>query len=79
VLEGAAAAKSGAKLVPVEFPKTELQFYASSAIIYYTYLHELEKDCQQSPYSGRVTEVPVYRNLSLDEPRPAHGRLPVAG
>jgi ketosteroid isomerase-like protein len=63
VLEGAAQfAKSGAKLVRLEFPKTELQRFGYTVIVYSTYLYELEKDGQRSPHSGRVTEVFVYRN-----------------
>jgi ketosteroid isomerase-like protein len=63
VLDGAAQfAKSGAKLVRLEFPKTELQVFGATAIVYSTYLYELERDGQRSPHSGRVTEVFVYRN-----------------
>ena len=63
VLDGAAQfAKSGAKLVRLEFPKTELQVFGYTAIVYSTYLYELEKDGHRSPQSGRVTEVFVYRN-----------------
>jgi ketosteroid isomerase-like protein len=62
VLDGAARiAQSGVKLTRLEFPKTEIQFYGNSAIIYSTYLYELEKDGQRTPSSGRVTEVFVFR------------------
>jgi ketosteroid isomerase-like protein len=62
VLAGAERlAQSGAKLARLEFPKTEMQLYGNSAIIYSTYVYELEKDGQRTPYSGRVTEVFVYR------------------
>lgn len=62
VLAGAERmAQSGAKLVRLEFPKTEMQLYGNSAIIYSTYLYELEKDGQRTPSSGRVTEVFVFR------------------
>ena len=62
VLAGAAArAQSGAKLVRLEFPKTEIQLYGNSALVYSTYLYELEKDGKRSPSSGRVTEVFVLR------------------
>jgi ketosteroid isomerase-like protein len=62
VLEGAARfAKSGGKLVRLEFPSTEIQCYGNTAILYSTYLYELEKGDQRTPYSGRVTEVFVYR------------------
>jgi ketosteroid isomerase-like protein len=62
VLAGAASmAQSGVKLVRLEFPKTEIQLYGNSAIIYSTYLYELEKDDARTPFSGRVTEVFVFR------------------
>jgi ketosteroid isomerase-like protein len=62
VLEGAAQfAKSGAKLVRLEFPSTEIQYYGSTAILYSTYLYELEKDGKRTQFSGRVTEVFVFR------------------
>lgn len=54
-------AQSGAKLARLEFPKTEIQCYGNTAIIYSAYLYELEKDGQRTPYSGRVTEVFVLR------------------
>jgi ketosteroid isomerase-like protein len=63
VLEGAAQfAKSGAKLVRLEFPKTEMQCFGYTVIVYSTYLYEVEKNGQRTPQSGRVTEVFVYRN-----------------
>src|SRR5947209_8016936 len=51
VLDGAASmAQSGTKLVRLEFPKTEIQVYGNSAILYSTYLYELEKDGQRKPF-----------------------------
>jgi ketosteroid isomerase-like protein len=62
VLEDAAQfAKSGAKLARLEFPSTEIQYYGSTAILYSTYLYELEKDGKRASFSGRVTEVFVFR------------------
>jgi len=54
-------AKSGVKLAKLEFPSTEIQAYGNTAIIYSTYLYELEKDGQRKQSSGRVTEVFVQR------------------
>jgi ketosteroid isomerase-like protein len=54
-------AKSGGKLVRLEFPKTEIQVYGSTAIIYSNYLYELETGGQRHQQSGRVTEVFVLR------------------
>jgi len=62
VMAGSEAfAKSGAKLAKLEFPKTEIQCYGNTAVVYSTYLYELETDGQREPYSGRVTEVFVQR------------------
>ena len=62
VFEGAARfAKSGGKLVRLEFPKTEIQVYASTAVVYSTYVYELETGGQRYQQSGRVTEVFVLR------------------
>jgi ketosteroid isomerase-like protein len=63
VLEGSAQfAKSGGKLVRLEFPKTEIQCYGYTAAVYSTYLYELEINGQRSQQSGRVTEFFVRRN-----------------
>lgn len=63
VLEGSAEfARSGGKLLRLEFPKTEIQCYGFTAIVYSTYLYELDVKGQRSTQSGRVTEVFVYRN-----------------
>jgi len=62
VLEGAARfAKSGGKLVKLEFPKTEIQVYGFTAVVYSTYSYELEIGGQRSQQTGRVTEVFVQR------------------
>ncbi len=62
VLEGAAQfAKSGARLVRLDFPITEIQQYGSVAIIYSTYFYELEENGRRTPFSGRVSEVFVLR------------------
>jgi len=63
VLEGAREfAKSGQRLVRLEFPKTEIQCYGYTAIVYSTYVYELEQNGKRSTRSGRVTEMFVYRN-----------------
>ncbi|SPF56474.1 exported hypothetical protein [Candidatus Sulfopaludibacter sp. SbA4] len=54
--------KSGGKLVKLEFPKTEIQCYANTAIVYSTYSYETEQNGQRSSNSGRVTEVFLRRN-----------------
>jgi ketosteroid isomerase-like protein len=63
VLEGATRfAASGAKLVKLEFPKTEIQAYGFTAIVYSNYVYEIEQGGNRISSSGRVTEVFVYRN-----------------
>lgn len=55
-------AESGGKLVRLEFPKTEMQVYGFTAIIYTTYLYELEFNGQRNVSQGRATEIFVLRN-----------------
>jgi hypothetical protein len=55
-------AQSGAKLVRLEFPRTEIQVYGDVAILYTTYLFELESEGQRQAYAGRGTEIFVRRN-----------------
>jgi len=62
IFEGAERfAKSGGKLVKLEFPKTEIQVYGYLAVVYSDYSYELEIGGQRSQQSGRVTEVFVLR------------------
>lgn len=63
ILEGSIQfAKSGGKLTKLEFPKTEIQMYGLTAVIYSSYSYELESGGQRSTHSGRVTEVFVLRD-----------------
>lgn len=63
ILESSAEfAKSGGKLIKLEFPKTEIQVYGLTAVIYSIYSYELEMGGQRTTKSGRVTEVFVLRN-----------------
>lgn len=55
-------AESGGKLLRLEFPKTEIQVYGATAIIYTTYLYELEVQGKRSTTQGRGTEIFVRRN-----------------
>ena len=53
ILDGAKKfAASGAKLVHLEFPRTEIQMYGRTIIVYTTYLYEIEKDGQKSKRAG---------------------------
>jgi len=55
-------AKGGGKLVKLEFPKTEIQLYGVTAVVYSNYSYELEQGGQRMNQAGRVTEVFVLRN-----------------
>ena len=58
-------AGSGGKLVRLEFPKTEIQVYGNTVIIYTTYLYETEVNGKRSTQSGRGTEIFVRRGNEL--------------
>jgi ketosteroid isomerase-like protein len=53
--------KGGGKLVKLEFPKTELQVYGATAVLYSNYALDLDLGGQLINQSGRVTEVFVLR------------------
>jgi ketosteroid isomerase-like protein len=57
--------ESGGKLVRLEFPKTEIQVYGNTVIIYTTYLYETEINGKRSTASGRATEMFVRRGDEL--------------
>ena len=62
ILDGAAQfAKNGGKLLKLEFPKTEIQVYGSTAVVYSDYAYELNAGGQHTTQTGRVTEVFVLR------------------
>jgi len=63
ILDGSTEfAKNGGKLVKLEFPKTEIQNYGFTAVVYSNYAYELEVGGQHINRTGRVTEVFVLRN-----------------
>jgi ketosteroid isomerase-like protein len=62
ILDGAVQfAKNGGKLLKLEFPKTEIQVYGNTAVVYSNYSYELETGGQRVNQVGRVTEVFVLR------------------
>lgn len=62
ILDGSAEfARSGGKLVKLEFPKTEIQVYGFTAMVYSNYSYEIETGGQHITNAGRVTEVFVLR------------------
>jgi len=58
-------ADSGGKLVKLEFPKTEMQVYGDTVLIYTTYVYETEMNGKRSTASGRATEMFVRRGDEL--------------
>jgi ketosteroid isomerase-like protein len=62
ILEGAERfAKGGGKLIKLAFPKTEIQVFGYTAIIYSTYSYELEVGGRKIDQAGRITEIFVLR------------------
>jgi len=47
----------GGRLVRLEFPRTEVQHFGDVAIVWSTYLLEIEVDGKRSSSSSRVTEI----------------------
>ena len=60
-----AFADGGGKLVRLEFPKTEIQAYGNTVLIYTTYVYEVEMNGKRSTSSGRGTEMFVRRGDEL--------------
>jgi ketosteroid isomerase-like protein len=61
--EAQRAAAGGSTLVRLEFPKTEMQVYGTTVILYTTYLYELENaQGQRRTTTGKATEIFVRRN-----------------
>ena len=58
-------AASGAKLARLEFPKTEMQVYGDTVVLYTTYLYEIEAGGRRTTKSGRGTEIFVRRGGDL--------------
>ena len=66
VLDGAKRfADGGGKLVKLEFPKTQIQVYGNTVLVYTTYAYEIEMDGKRSTTSGRATEMFVRRGDDL--------------
>jgi ketosteroid isomerase-like protein len=62
ILAGAKSfAESGAKLVRLEFPETEIQVYGRTAILYTKFILVTELNGKQQEQSGRATETFVFR------------------
>jgi Domain of unknown function (DUF4440) len=58
-------AESGAKLVKLEFPKTEMQIYGNAIIIYTSFSYEIEAKGKRTKTSGRGTEIFIQRGNEL--------------
>jgi ketosteroid isomerase-like protein len=58
-------AENGGKLVRLDFPKTELQVYGNTIIVYTTYVVETESKGNRKTQTGRATEIFVRRGNDL--------------
>jgi ketosteroid isomerase-like protein len=58
-------ADNGGKLVRLEFPKTEIQVYGNTVILYTTFVYETEINGKRMTDSGRGTEIFVRRGDEL--------------
>ena len=58
-------ADSGGKLVRLEFPKTEIQVYGNTVLIYTSYVYEVDVKGKRETASGRATEMFVRRGDEL--------------
>lgn len=66
VLDGAKRfAESGGKLVKLEFPKTEIQVYGNTVLVYTTYVYEIDMNGKRTTAKGRATEMFVRRGDDL--------------
>ncbi len=66
ILDGAKRfADSGGKLVKLEFPKTEIQVYGDTVIIYTSYVYETEVNGKRTTARGRGTEMFIRRGDDL--------------
>jgi ketosteroid isomerase-like protein len=61
ILDDAVEFAKNGRLLKLEFPKTEIQMYGFTAVLYSNYSYELEAGGQKINRSGRVTEVFVLR------------------
>jgi ketosteroid isomerase-like protein len=52
----------GGKLIRLEFPRTEVQHFGDVAIVWSSYVLELEIDGKRTSGSSRVTEIFVRKN-----------------
>jgi hypothetical protein len=75
--EAKSFADQGRKLVRLEFPKTEIQVYGNTVILYTTYVYETEMNGKRTTSSGRGTEIFVRRGDQLVNAgwhlEPSHG------
>ena len=56
---------AGGKLIKLDFPKTEIQVYGNTVLVYTTYRYEIEMNGQRTTSTGRATEMFVRRGDDL--------------
>lgn len=57
--------EGGGKLVRLEFPKTEIQVYGNTVLVYTTYVFETEMNGKRNTSNGRATEMFIRRGDEL--------------
>lgn len=66
ILEGSRRfAEGGGRLVRLEFPRTDIQAYGNTFVLYTSYVAEVESQGKRSTTTGRGTEVFVFRDGKL--------------
>lgn len=66
ILDGAKRfADSGGKLTRLEFPRTEIQLYGNTVILYTSYSYDIERDGKKTTTTGNGVETFVRRNGAL--------------
>ncbi len=69
VFQSAAEFQSaGGKLIRLEFPRTEVQHFGDVAIMWSNYLLETETAGKRSVFTGRASEIFVFRNGEWTNP-----------
>jgi len=59
---------TGGKLIRLEFPRTEIQWFGDVAVTYSTFTYEIEESGKRSVNSGRATETFVRRHGKWTNP-----------
>nr|AUN37301.1 hypothetical protein [uncultured bacterium] len=56
---------SGARLIRLEFPKTDVQFYGNTIVLFTSYSYDIQKDGKKSTITGKGVETFIIRGQKL--------------